>query len=86
MVERSIACRWPRTASQQQRLRLLLLFIAGCVAVQAAVQAHGTGLYRTKAEAQQRAKELGCKGTHQVNNLWMPCNNEASLHHELRQE
>ena len=86
MAERSIACRWPTTAPHQQRRRLLLLLIAGCVSLEAAVQAHGTGLYRTKAEAQQRARELGCQGTHQVNNLWMPCNNEATLHHELRQE
>ena len=23
--------------------------------------------------AEQRARELGCKGTHQNNGLWMPC-------------
>jgi hypothetical protein len=52
----------------------------------AAVQAHGKGLYRTQAEAEQRARELGCRGTHQNNGLWMPCSNEAHLHRELRQE
>ncbi len=48
--------------------------------------AHAKGMYKTQAEAEQRAKELGCKGTHQNNGLWMPCSGEAMLHKELRQE
>jgi hypothetical protein len=48
--------------------------------------AHAKGLYKTQAEAEKRAKELGCKGTHQNNGLWMPCGHEAMLHQELRQE
>ena len=48
--------------------------------------AHAKGMYKTQAEAEQRAKELGCKGTHQSNGLWMPCSGEAMLHKELRQE
>jgi hypothetical protein len=48
--------------------------------------AHAKGLYKTKAEAEMRAKELGCKGAHQNNGLWMPCSDEAMLHQELRQE
>ena len=48
--------------------------------------AHARGMYRTQAEAEQRARELGCKGTHQNNGLWMPCSGEAMLHRELRQE
>ena len=48
--------------------------------------AHAKGLYKTQAEAEQRAKELGCQGTHQNNGLWMPCSGEAMLHRELRQE
>jgi hypothetical protein len=52
----------------------------------AAGSAHSRGLYKTQAEAEQRARELGCKGTHQNNGLWMPCSNEAHLHQELRQE
>lgn len=50
------------------------------------VFAHAKGLYQTQAEAEQRARELGCKGTHQNNGLWMPCSGEAMLHKELRQE
>ncbi|MEB3321186.1 MAG: DUF3721 domain-containing protein [Cyanobium sp.] len=48
--------------------------------------AHAKGLYKTQAEAEQRARELGCKGTHQNNGLWMPCSGETMLHKELRQE
>lgn len=48
--------------------------------------AHVKGLYKTQAEAEQRARELGCKGSHQNNGLWMPCGGEAMLHKELRQE
>ena len=50
------------------------------------VLAHAKGLYKTQAEAEQRAMELGCKGTHQNNGLWMPYSGEAMLHKELRQE
>jgi len=48
--------------------------------------AHAKGLYKTQAEADQRAKQLGCRGTHQNNGLWSPCADEAALHQELRQE
>ncbi|MFW6730818.1 MAG: hypothetical protein ACODUE_03635 [Synechococcus sp.] len=48
--------------------------------------AHAKGMYKTQAEAEKRAKELGCEGTHQNNGLWMPCSGEAMLHKELRKE
>jgi hypothetical protein len=48
--------------------------------------AHARGLYRTQAEAEKRARELGCRGTHRNKGLWMPCSNEAMLHKELREE
>jgi hypothetical protein len=51
-----------------------------------AVLAHTKGLYNTQAEAQKRAQELGCQGTHQNNGLWMPCSHEGMLHKELREE
>jgi len=51
-----------------------------------AARAHAQGLYKTQAEAESRAKELGCQGTHQNNGLWMPCSGEAMLHRELRQQ
>ncbi|MEB3349546.1 MAG: DUF3721 domain-containing protein [Cyanobacteriota bacterium] len=46
--------------------------------------AHSTGLYDTQQQAEQRAKELGCSGTHQNSGKWMPCSNEATLHQHLR--
>ena len=48
--------------------------------------AHSKGLYSNRAEAEQRAKQLGCEGVHNNNGLWMPCSNEAMLHKELREE
>ena len=47
--------------------------------------AHGKGLYATEAEAQTRAKELGCTTTHQIQYRWMPCADEQELHQKLRQ-
>ena len=47
---------------------------------------HSRGLYATQAEAEQRAKQLGCKGVHQNNGQWMPCSDEAMLHKGLREE
>ena len=47
--------------------------------------AHQKGLYATEAEAAQRAKQLGCDGTHRNAGRWMPCRNEADLHKHLRE-
>ncbi|MEB3166574.1 MAG: DUF3721 domain-containing protein [Cyanobacteriota bacterium] len=52
----------------------------------AEARAHAKGLYKTRAEAEKRARELGCKGTHQNNGLWMPCSGEAMLHKQLREK
>ena len=65
-------------------LSAMALFCALLIPSQAL--AHTKGLYKTQAEAEKRAKELGCNGTHQNNGLWMPCGHEAILHQELRQE
>ena len=69
-----------------QRLGVAALALLGVLQLPNPVLAHAKGLYKTQAEAEQRAKELGCKGTHQNNGLWMPCSGEAMLHKELRQE
>lgn len=76
------------TLSLLHRQHLALSAIALFCAVQLPGQAmaHTKGLYKTQAEAEERAKQLGCKGTHQNNGLWMPCSHEAMLHQELRQE
>lgn len=63
------------------------LILLGCLlALPNGAMAHAKGLYKTQAEAQKRANELGCQGTHQNNGLWMPCANEEILHREMRQE
>ena len=46
--------------------------------------AHPKGLYDTQQQAEQRAQELGCAGTHQNSGKWMPCRDEATLHQHLR--
>jgi hypothetical protein len=63
-----------------------LLLLGSPYVLPAEASAHAKGLYKTKAEAERRAKELGCNGTHLNNGLWMPCSHEAQLHKELRQE
>jgi len=63
-----------------------LLLLGSPFMLPAEAFAHAKGLYKTQAEAEQRAKELGCNGTHLNNGLWMPCGHEAQLHKELRQE
>lgn len=65
---------------------LLLPLVSGALLLSGEASAHTKGLYKTKAEAEKRARELGCKGTHLNNGLWMPCAHEAMLHQELRQE
>jgi hypothetical protein len=69
-----------------QRLSMVVVLLCVLLLLPGPVFAHAKGLYKTQAEAEKRAKELGCNGTHQNNGLWMPCSSEAMLHKELRQE
>lgn len=46
--------------------------------------AHMRGMFATKAEAEQRAAELKCKGVFAMGSLWMPCANERALHDALQ--
>jgi hypothetical protein len=48
--------------------------------------AHMRGMFATKAEAEQRAAQLNCKGTFAMGTLWMPCANERALHEALQKE
>ena len=50
----------------------------------APAQAHMRGMFATKAEAEQRAAELKCKGVFAMGSLWMPCANERALHDALQ--
>jgi hypothetical protein len=46
--------------------------------------AHTKGMYKTRAAAEKRARELRCDGAFQMGNLWMPCANERALHKALQ--
>lgn len=72
--------------NRNQRLTLAFLALVFALQLPNEALAHAKGMYQTQAEAEKRAKELGCKGTHQNNGLWMPCSGESMLHKELRQE
>jgi hypothetical protein len=50
------------------------------------VAAHPQGFEPTQEAAEQRARELGCEGTHRNRGRWMPCKDEAHLHQELRNQ
>ena len=47
---------------------------------------HSKGIYQFKADAEQRAGEIGCKLVHQNNGKWMPCADERELHRQLRKQ
>ena len=64
----------------------LLLLAVASVALPLSAQAHSTGIYKSEAEAKQRATELGCDSVHQNNGRWMPCSDEAELHRMLRKQ
>ena len=72
-------------ARHRSNLAGVAIGLAWLVSPEAALS-HSRGLYATQAEAEQRAKQLGCKGVHQNNGQWMPCSDEAMLHKELREE
>jgi len=63
---------------------LIPLLVLAVLSGASASQAHPRGLYDSQREAEQRARELGCQGTHLNNGKWMPCSHEAELHKHLR--
>ena len=87
MSDASVQLSMPMTPSARalQAGSGVLLLVVWLGAPGAAL-AHAKGLYKTQAEAEQRAKQLGCQGTHQNNGHWMPCADEATLHRQLRQQ
>ena len=48
--------------------------------------AHSKGIYKTEAEAWQRAEQIGCDAVHENNGRWMPCADERELHQKLRKQ
>ena len=47
---------------------------------------HSKGIYETKAEAENRASEIGCALVHENKGHWMPCADERELHRQLRKQ
>jgi hypothetical protein len=64
----------------------ILFFAVASAVLPISAQAHSTGIYKSEAEAKQRATELGCASVHQNNGRWMPCSDEAELHRMLRKQ
>ena len=77
------ARRRPIASSAFLRLAMVAALAVSPLLV-ASAQAHMRGMYATKAEAEKRAAELKCKGTHAMGALWMPCANERALHDALQ--
>ena len=69
-----------------QPLTALNFCVLALVVNQPPGMAHGKGIYDTKAEAQQRAAEIGCTTVHENNGRWMPCADERELHQQLRKQ
>ena len=47
---------------------------------------HSKGIYSSKADAEQRASEIGCTTVHENKGKWMPCSDEQELHRQLRKQ
>ncbi len=76
---------WNRQQPAAHRGWLIALMMATLIpTLQAGAQAHMRGMYATKAEAEQRAAELKCKGVFAMGSMWMPCANERALHDALQ--
>ena len=67
------------------KLKLINVFIiVGFTFINIESKAHFRGYYSTAIEAKEKAKDLGCIGSFQLNKMWMPCENEKELHRYLR--
>jgi len=60
--------------------------VVACAMHPMASMGHPKGIYQSKADAQQRASEIGCTTVHQNNKKWMPCADERELHRQLRKQ
>ena len=48
------------------------------------LHAHMRGKFSSEKEAEDKALELTCEGTHKNQDKWLPCKNEKELHKYLR--
>ena len=68
------------------KLKLINVFliIFGFNSIDIELKAHLRGNYSNQTEAIEKAKDLGCVGTFQIKDKWMPCESEKELHKYLR--
>ena len=74
------------TTTMMGWISISFALVAAFVVHPMASHAHGKGIYQSKADAQQRASEIGCTTVHQNNGKWMPCADERELHRQLRKQ
>ena len=74
------------TSLKPYKLSVLIACLGFLVLTPLPAFSHGKGMYDTKAEAEKRAREIGCEGVHENNGRWMPCLDEADLHRALRRQ
>ena len=67
-------------------LSALVFALTALVLTTDPVLAHSKGLYKSEAEARQRAEQIGCDAVHENNGRWMPCADERELHQQLRKQ
>jgi Protein of unknown function len=70
--------------SQAARRLILLTMLVFAGLLPPPSHAHTKGMYKTRAAAEKRARELKCEGAFQMGSLWMPCANEQALHKALQ--
>ena len=70
------------------KLKLINVFLIvfGFNLIDIESKAHLRGNYLTENEAKEKAKELGCRGTFKLKEMWMPCQSEKELHKYLRKK
>lgn len=76
----------PSITRMMGRVSIPFALVAAFAVYPMASHGHGKGIYQSKADAEQRASEIGCKTVHQNNGKWMPCADERELHRQLRKQ
>lgn len=70
----------------RNRRWVIAMIVALTPLVAMPARAHMRGMFATRAEAEQRAAQLNCKGAFAMGTLWMPCANERAFHDALQKE
>jgi len=57
-----------------------ILFFSFNIITESANSSSKQALFNTRKEAEEAAKEYGCKGAHKMGSKWMPCS--MHIHHK----